>query len=80
MLLVATPVLANYLFPGVIDGQLASHITQAFLGMHLKCLCLVPSPISQWRIDLENVKCSFYAKLCKWHIYIILSSLSPLFC
>lgn len=62
---VATPILANYLFPGVIDRQLASLITQILLGMSLNWLCLVPSPIKQHRTDLESVKYSFLAKLGK---------------
>lgn len=57
---VAKPALANYLFPGVVDWQALSHITQTSLRMLLNCLCLVPFPINQQAVDLENVKCSSF--------------------
>lgn len=46
-------ILANYLFPGVIDGQAFPLVPQTLLGMPLNCLCLVPSPISEQGTDLE---------------------------
>lgn len=36
---VPTTILANYLFPGVIGGQIV-HVTQTLLGMSPNCLCL----------------------------------------
>lgn len=58
----AMPILVNYLFSGVIDGQAPSHVTQTWLGMPLNCLCPIPSSINQWETDLDSVKCSFFYK------------------
>lgn len=46
-------ILANYLFPGVIEGQAFLHVTHTLLGMPLNCLFLVPSPINEQGTDLE---------------------------
>lgn len=78
---VATLLLAKYLFSGAIERQAFSHVTQMLLTMSLNCLFPAPPPIiQQGIIDLENIKCSFLAKLCKWRAYIFWSPLSLLSC
>lgn len=71
LLAVATPILATILFPEMTGRQLVTFPDhQTLLGMYLKCLFLVLSPIDWWGTDVERVKCNFLVKLYKWHAYI----------
>lgn len=66
-----THICSGHAYPGQLPipgGD--SHSTQTLLGIHLNCLCPVPSPIHQHGIYLESIKRSFLAKLQKWYAYI----------
>lgn len=68
---VATPILAINLFPGMTGRHVGTFPCHSDFTEHAsKLLCPLPPPIDQQGADLENVKCSFMAKLCKWHAYI----------
>lgn len=68
MFSVSTPILATELFPGVTEGN---HLLASSRSYWTCVYCPVPSPSDLWEIDLENINCSFLAKLYKCPAYII---------